>query len=79
MRTYVATYKLNKDYTLDFEFNKPLMKEIKYKFEKNTLDNKTIIYVTIVAQNRLQMRFLKKKNNKYLKGLGKVELIIGVG
>lgn len=79
MRTYVATYKLNKDFTLDFEFNKPLSKEIKYKFEKNTLDNKTIVYVTIVAQNRLQMRYLKQKNKKYLKGLGKVELIIGVG
>lgn len=79
MRTYVATYKLDKDYTLDFEFNKPLSKEIKYKFEKNSLDNKTIIYVTIVAQNRLQLRYLKQKNKKYLKGLGKVELVIGVG
>ena len=79
MRTYVATYKLNKDFTLDFEFNKPLMKEIKYKFEKNTLDNKTIVYVTIVAQNRLQLRYLKQKNKKYLKSLGKVELVIGIG
>ena len=79
MRTYVATYKLNKDFTLDFEFNKPLGKEIKYKFEKNTLDNKTIVYVTIVAQNRLQLRYLKQKNKKYLKSLGKVELVIGIG
>ena len=79
MRTFVGTYKLDKDYSLDFEFNKPLGKEIKYKFEENTIDNKTIVYVTIVAQNRLHLRFLKKKNNKYLKGLGKVELIVGVG
>ncbi len=79
MRTYVATYKLDKPFSLDFEFEKPLSREIKYKFEESTTDNKTIIYVTIVANNRVQMRFLKKKNNKYLKGLGKVELIIGVG
>lgn len=79
MRTYVATYKLDKPFSLDFEFEKPLSREIKYKFEKSTTDDKTIIYVTIVAQNRIQMRILKKKNNKYLKGLGKVELIVGVG
>ena len=79
MRTYVATYKLDKSFSLDFEFEKPLSREIKYKFEESTTDNKTIIYVTIVANNRVQMRFLKKKNNKYLKGLGKVELIVGVG
>lgn len=79
MRTYVATYKLDKPFSLEFEFKKPLSRETKYKFEESTTDNKTIIYVTIVAQNRLQMRFLKKKNNKFLKGLGKVELIVGVG
>lgn len=79
MRTFVGTYKLDKEYSLDFEFNKPLSREIKYKFEKNTIDDKTIVYVTIVAQNRVHLRLLKAKNKKYLKGLGKVELIVGVG
>lgn len=79
MRTYVATYKIYIPYTLEREFDKPLDKQMKYKFEKSNTDDYTICYVTLLAQNRLQMRFLKKKNNKYLKGLGKVELIVGVG
>ena len=79
MRTYVATYRLHVPYTLEREFDKPLDKHMKYKFEKSNTDNNTIVYVTLVANNRLQMRTLKKKNNKYLKGLGKVDLIIGVG
>ena len=79
MRTYVATYKIYIPYTLEREFDKPLDKQMKYKFEKSNTDDYTICYVTLLANNRLQMRFLKKKNNKYLKGLGKVELIIGVG
>ena len=79
MRAYVATYKLNKPFSLEFEFKKPLSREIKYKFEESKTDNKTIIYVTIVAQNRVHLRLLKTKNKKFLKGLGKVDLIIGVG
>lgn len=79
MRTYVATYKIYVPFTLEREFDKPLDKQMKYKFEKSNTDDYTICYVTLLAQNRLQMRFLKKKNNKYLKGLGKVELIVGVG
>ena len=74
MRPYVATYKLYLPYSLEREFDKPLDRSMKYKFEKSSTDDNTII-----ASNRLQMRFLKKKNNKYLKGLGKVELIVGVG
>lgn len=79
MRTYVATYKLYLHYSLEREFDKPLNKNMKYQFEKSSTDDNTICYVTLIANNRLQMRSLKKKNMKYLKGLGKVELIIGVG
>ena len=79
MRTYVATYKLYLPYSLEREFDKPLDRSMKYKFEKSSTDDNTICYVTLIASNRLQLRFLKKKNNKYLKGLGKVELIVGVG
>lgn len=79
MRTYVATYKLYTPFSLEREFDKPLDKQMKYKFEKSNTDDYTICYVTLIAQNRLQLRLLKKKNNKYLKGLGKVELIVGVG
>ena len=79
MRTYVATYKLHVPYSLEREFDKPLNRYMKYKFEKSNTDNETIVYVTLFASNRLQMRLLKKKNLKYLKGLGKVDLIVGVG
>lgn len=79
MRTYVATYKIYVPFTLEREFDKPLDKQMKYKFEKSNTDDNTICYVTLLAQNRLQLRLLKAKNKKYLKGLGKVELIIGVG
>lgn len=79
MRTYVATYKLYLPYTLEREFDKPLDRCMKYKFEKSSTDDNTIVYVTIIAQNRVQLRLLKNKNKKYLKGLGKVELIVGVG
>lgn len=79
MRTYVATYKLYLPFSLEREFDKPLSYKMKYKFEKSNTDDNTIVYVTLFANNRLEMRLLKKKNKKYLKGLGKVELIVGVG
>ena len=79
MRTYVATYKIYVPFTLEREFDKPLDKQMKYKFEKSAIDDNTICYVTLLAHNRFQLRLLKAKNKKYLKGLGKVELIVGVG
>lgn len=77
MRTYVATYRINCDYSLDRFFNIINSKEIKYKFVED--NGKTICYLTIIANNRLHLRKLKRDSMKVLKGLGKVELIVGVG
>lgn len=77
MRTYVATYRINCDYSLDRFFNIINSKEIKYKFVED--NGKTICYLTIIANNRLHLRKLKRDSMKVLKRLGKVELIIGVG
>lgn len=77
MRTYVATYRINCDYSLDRFFNVVNSKEIKYKFVED--NGKTICYLTIIANNRLHLRKLKRDSMKVLKRLGKVELIIGVG
>ena len=77
MRTYVATYRINCDYSLNRFFNIINSKEIKYKFVED--NGKTICYLTIIANNRLHLRKLKRDSMKVLKRLGKVELIIGVG
>ena len=77
MRTYVATYKIDTDYTLDKFFNVINTKNIKYKFCED--NGKTICYLTIVATNRLEMRKLKRESLRTMKKLGKVEMIIGVG
>lgn len=77
MRTYVATYRINCDYSMDRFFNIINSKEIKYKFVED--NGKTICYLTIIANNRLHLRKLKRDSMKVLKRLGKVELIIGVG
>ena len=79
MRTYVATYRLYVPFSLDRYFYVPHERGIKYKFDEDSTSKNTICYLTIVAQNRLEMRKLKKKALKVLKGFGKVELIIGVG
>ena len=77
MRTYVATYRIDTDYMLDKFFNIINTKNIKYKFVE--YNGKTICYLTIIANNRLHLRKLKGDSMKVLKGLGKVELIVGVG
>lgn len=80
MRTYVATYNINCPYSLDKTFDILSDKNIKYKFCESSIDkNKTICYLTIIAKNRLQMRFFKKEGLRKLKKLGKVELVVGVG
>lgn len=77
MRTFVGTYRVGCSYSLDKFFDIPNTKEIKYKFvEEHGI---TICYLTIIANNRLELRVLKRKALKVLKGLGKVELIVGVG
>lgn len=77
MRTFVGTYRVGCDYSLDKFFDIANSKEIKYKFIEE--HGTTICYLTIIANNRVQLRLLKKKALKVLKGLGKVELIVGVG
>lgn len=77
MRTYVATYRINCDYSLNRFFNIINSKEIKYKFVED--NGKTICYLTIIANNRIHLRKLKHDSMKVLKRLGKVELIVGVG
>lgn len=77
MRTYVATYRIDTDYMLDKFFNIINSKNIKYKFVED--NGKTICYLTIIADNRLHLRKLKKEGLKTIKKLGRVELIVGVG
>lgn len=79
MRTYVATYKIYTPFSLDKVFDIPFSKNIKYKFDEDKTSENTICYLTIVANNRLELRKFKHEAKKVLKGLGKVELIIGVG
>lgn len=79
MRTYVATYKIYTPFSLDKVFDIPFSKNIKYKFDEDKMSENTICYLTIIANNRLELRKYKKESMKILKGLGKVELIIGVG
>lgn len=79
MRTYVATYKIYS--VFDESKYKDVLnsRNIKYKFVSDTLTENTICYLTIIANNRLQLRKFKKESLKVLKGLGRVELIVGVG
>lgn len=80
MRTFVATYNIDCPYSLDKTFDILSDKNIKYKFCESSIDkNKTICYLTIIAKNRLQMRFFKKEGLRKLKKLGKVDLVVGVG
>lgn len=79
MRTFIGTYKIYTDYTMNKFFNVYNTREVKYKFESDKEGKNTICYLTIIANNRLQLRKLKKQSVKKLKGFGKVELIIGVG
>ena len=80
MRTFVATYNIDCPYSLDKTFDILSDKNIKYKFCESNIDkNKTICYLTIIAKNRLQMRFFKKEGLRKLKKLGKVDLVVGVG
>lgn len=77
MRTYVATLTIDTPYNLDKFFEVNSTPNIKYKFTEE--NNKTLCYLTIVANNRLHMRKLKHDSLKTLKKYGKVELIVGVG
>ena len=79
MRTFIGTYKIYTDYTMNKFFDIYNTREVKYKFESDKEGKNTICYLTIIANNRLQLRKLKKQSVKKLKGFGKVELIIGVG
>lgn len=79
MRTYVATYNIKTDFTLDKFFDIQNTKNIKYKFTNSKINDNTICYLTIIANNRLHLRKLKKEGLKTLKKFGKVELIVGVG
>lgn len=80
MRTYVATYNIDIKYSLNDMFDILSTRNIKYKFCESSADkNKTICYLTIIANNRLHLRKLKKEGLHTLKKLGKVELVVGVG
>ena len=79
MRTYVATYKIYTDFDKVDVKDVLNTKNIKYKFVKDTISDYTLCYLTIVSNNRLQMRKYKKDSLRIMKGLGKVELIVGVG
>lgn len=76
MRTFVATYKIYDSDDTKFK-NILINKNIKYKFVEQ--DDYTICYLTIVSNNRLQMRKYKKEGLSNLKKMGKVELIVSVG
>ena len=76
MRTYVATYRIYKPIIKDELYS---TRNVKYKFTPDGDTDNLICYLTLIANNRLQMRKLKKESFKKLKGLGKVELIVGVG
>lgn len=76
MRTFVATYKIYDSY--DTKLKDALInRNIKYKFVEQ--DEYTLCYLTIIANNRLQMRKYKKEGLTNLKKMGKVELIVSVG
>ena len=77
MRTYVATYSIDCPYSLDRFFDVRSSRNIKYKFVED--NGNTICYLTIIANNRLHMRKLKREGLRKLKKLGKVVLIVGVG
>ena len=77
MRTFVATYRIDTDYSMNKFFNVMDSKNIKYKFCED--NGKTICYLTIIANNRLHLRKLKREGLKTMRKYGKVELIIGVG
>ena len=77
MRTYVATYKIYTDYTIGKFFDVMSTKNIKYKFVEES--DHTICYLTLLANNRIHLRKLKRESMKTLKHFGKVELIVGVG
>lgn len=79
MRTFIGTYKIYTDYTMNKFFNVYSTHDVKYKFESDKEGKNTICYLTIIANNRLHLRKLKKQSLKVLKGFGKVELIIGIG
>ena len=77
MRTYVATYTIDTAYSMDKFFNVSSTHNVKYKFSEDK--DKTLCYLTIIANNRLHLRKLKHDSLKTLKKYGKVELIVGVG
>lgn len=78
MRTFVATYKLyNKDSKNDF--NIKANKNIKYQFVEKENEDYSLCYLTIIGNNRLHIRKLKKEGLNNLKKIGKVELIVSVG
>ena len=80
MRTYVATYNIDVKYSLNDTFDIFSTKNIKYKFCESKFDkNKSVCYLTIIANNRLHLRKLKREGLKNLKKLGKVELVVSVG
>ena len=80
MITYVATYNIDIKYSLNATFDILSTRYIKYKFCESSIDkNKTICYLTIIANNRLHLRKLKTEGLHTLKKLGKVELVVGVG
>ena len=77
MRTFVATYKIDTDYSMNKFFDVINSKNIKYKFCED--NGKTICYLTIIANNRLHLRKLKREGLKTMRKYGKVDMIIGVG
>ena len=79
MRTYVATYKIYNVFDNDKYKDVLNSRNIKYKFVSDTLTENTICYLTIIANNRLQLRKFQRESLKVMKGFGKVELIVGVG
>lgn len=79
MRTFVGTYSIDTQYSLDKFFDVLNTKHIKYKFVESKFDNKTTCYLTIIASNRLQLRKYKKEGLRVLKNFGRVEFIVGVG
>lgn len=80
MRTFVGTYNVKTQYTINKFLGIASTKNVKYKFAESNIKEDTIIcYLTIIANNRLQLRKFKKEGLRTLKKLGKVELVIGVG
>lgn len=78
MRTYVATYKIDKLYDDKIKWFEIKSKNIKLNYAKG-LDNSTIGYLTIIAKNRFELRGKIRSVEKSLKNIGNFEKIISIG